>query len=91
MLRIHCEAVCLLAFASVSIANRSSVVTRTRSITALAFPLGSGGLPGLFGFCFCVCVCFKASELLDVCHELFLTVIMYPNNYAESRYFWGTI
>lgn len=48
--RIHSETVWLLFFAAASTAVNSSGVIRTRSMMALASPLGNGGLPRLLGF-----------------------------------------
>lgn len=63
MLRIQAETVLLLACAAASIERISSGVRRTRSITALALPAGSGGRPGRLGFF----AGFKASKLLYDC------------------------
>jgi hypothetical protein len=42
-----------LDFAAASIVFNSSGVTRTRNVSFLAFPLGSGGLPAFLAFdCF---------------------------------------
>src|SRR5258708_4675747 len=49
VLRIHSDRFCLLAFAALSNVRNSSVVARMRSISALAFPLGSLGRPTGFG------------------------------------------
>lgn len=56
--RINSDLVWPFAFAAASIVRSSSAVTRIRSISPLALPLGNGGLPalGFFGF--------KASVLL---------------------------
>ena len=65
VVRIHSDAVWPLALAIFSIATRSSGVMRTRSMTAFAFPLGSGGRPAFLGFV----GCFKASILLNDCRS----------------------
>jgi hypothetical protein len=63
VLRTHSDRFCLLAFAALSNARNSSVVALMRSISAMAFPLGSLGRPTGLGLgCFGI-----GSELLNDC------------------------
>jgi hypothetical protein len=57
---MNSDLVCLLAFAAASIVRSSSAVTRMRSISPLALPLGSAGRPAFLGF-----ACGIGSELLN--------------------------
>jgi hypothetical protein len=66
--RNHWETVWFFAFAALSIAARSSVVTRTRSITFLVLPLGSGGRPGFLGFGCGIAKLLNEVGVKNVCH-----------------------
>lgn len=52
LLRIHSERVMLFADAAFENFSTSSSDKRTGTILALAFPFGSGGLPGFLDFWF---------------------------------------
>jgi hypothetical protein len=90
--RIHADTVLPFALAWDSIVRSSSGVSRTRSMTALAFPWGSGGRPGRLGF-FCG---FKASKLLCDCRSYRVrrrfdrpNVIIVPQKLLDVNTFLG--
>jgi hypothetical protein len=66
VLLIHSEADCFSALAAASIAFNSSGVTRTRKVSFLAFPFGSGGLPTFLAF---ACFGLGIPELLNDCRS----------------------